>query len=222
MTSMFFTVDERDIVILKGRWDGLAALSAADISVREHVFQNLKESYLEAHRFYHNLSHIKLLLQLLESCQTRAKHPDSLRFSIWFHDVVYDPRKSDNEEASARLAADSMLELGVDTSTRELVQKMILATKGHQSDSSSEDTKLFLDLDLSILGMTEEIYQQYRKVIREEYSWVSDALYREGRSKVLKSFLDRERIYATAEMNQKYELQARKNIDAEIESLGSS
>jgi predicted metal-dependent HD superfamily phosphohydrolase len=46
-------------------------------------------------------------------------------------------------------------------------------------------------------------------------------MYRRGRKKVLKSFIERERIYFTDEMKARYEAQARKNINSEIESLGA-
>jgi predicted metal-dependent HD superfamily phosphohydrolase len=79
--------------------------------------------------------------------------------------------------------------------------------------------KAFLDLDTSILGAPEEIYREYSRAIRKEYSWVPDALYREGRMKVLNDFLGRELIYQTEEISAKYEAQARHNIAEEIRSL---
>lgn len=219
---MFFTVYQQDIEILKHQWDDLLSFSTADTSIKDKNFQVVKESYSEQHRFCHNLSHIKMLFNLLESSHGWIQNPTVVRFSIWFHDVVYDPNKNNNEEESARLASRGLSELHVDTSTIEIVRNMILATKGHGGRDLSGDTKLFLDLDLAILGATEDLYRQYSQAIRAEYAWVPEPAYREGRTKVLRSFLSRERIYATDEMKNKYEEQARKNMQTEIEILYSS
>ncbi|MGH9937527.1 MAG: HD domain-containing protein, partial [Blastocatellia bacterium] len=81
------------------------------------------------------------------------------------------------------------------------------------------DMKAFLDLDTSILGAPEEIYREYGRAIRKEYSWVPRPMYRRGRRKVLNGFLEREHIYHTEEIRAAYELQARLNIAAEIRSL---
>jgi predicted metal-dependent HD superfamily phosphohydrolase len=96
---------------------------------------------------------------------------------------------------------------------------MILATKHHRGEDLSWDMKAFLDLDTSILGAPEGIYEEYSRAIRKEYSWVPDALYREGRTKVLNDFLGRGRIYHTEEIRAKYEAQARHNIAEEIKTL---
>ncbi|HEV2666536.1 MAG TPA: hypothetical protein VG324_16580, partial [Blastocatellia bacterium] len=98
-------------------------------------------------------------------------------------------------------------------------QEMILATKHHRADDLSWDVKVFLDLDTSILGAPEDIYKEYSRAIRKEYSWVPGFLYRKGRMKVLNDFLGRERIYQTEEIRAKYETQARHNIAEEIRTL---
>ena len=69
------------------------------------------------------------------------------------------------------------------------------------------------------LGVAEKIYVKYSKAIREEYSWVPAFMYRSSRKKILRSFMERERIYYTDEMNKRFEAQARTNINDEIESL---
>jgi predicted metal-dependent HD superfamily phosphohydrolase len=79
--------------------------------------------------------------------------------------------------------------------------------------------EVFLDLDLSILGASEDDYDDYTKLIREEYSCYSAEEYRNGRIKVLKGFLNRERLYFTDYFHKKYEVRARENIEREIKSL---
>ncbi|MCI0336572.1 MAG: hypothetical protein L0226_03275, partial [Acidobacteria bacterium] len=143
----------------------------------------------------------------------------ALCFAIWFHDAVYNTRKRDNEELSAELAAEKLSQFKIPVETIELVRQMVLATKEHRNHGFSEDINFFLDFDLSILGSEDQVYQSYSEAIRKEYWWVPTILYRQGRRKVLESFLERESIYFTSEMAQKYEQQARRNIKREIESL---
>jgi len=219
MTATFFHIDAKDIAFLKSQWYSLASFYPSDKTIKEDVFQVLQEQYSEKSRFYHNFSHVKALLKLFESFDNKIQEPKAIKFAIWFHDVIYDTRKSDNEAESARLASEMLRKLNVNDKTIELVKDLILATKDHSGKSLSYDAKLFLDMDLAILGMSEEIYKEYSQAIRQEYSWVSESMFRRGRKKVLKSFIQRERIYFTDEMKVGYEEQARKNINNEIKSL---
>ncbi|HET9909921.1 MAG TPA: hypothetical protein VFQ23_24955 [Anaerolineales bacterium] len=215
----FFSVDRQGLAFLKIQWEDLSSLYASDRIIKDNLFQMLKEKYSEKSRFYHNLSHIKTLLSLFESLHNKIQEHNAIRFAIWFHDVIYDSKRSDNEEESARLVVEVLHKLQVNIETIEIVKEMILATKNHNGKNLTHDVKLFLDMDLAILGTSEEIYKEYSKAIREEYSWASDAIYRSGRERVLRSFIERERIYLTHEMEVRYAEQARKNIDNEIKSL---
>src|SRR5687768_6621871 len=220
MSAILFTVDDNELAFLKNQWGDLLSFYTSDHDIRDNSFKILKERYSEKGRFYHNLSHVKTLLGLLDSLGSKAQDHNAIRFSIWFHDVVYDTKANDNEAESARLASQMMSKLHVDIPTIEVVRSLILATKDHSGDNLSEDNKLFLDMDLAILGMQEEIYSKYSRAIREEYFWVPELIYRRERRKVLESFLAREGIYFTDEMKKRFEEQARKNINGEINSLG--
>ena len=220
MPTILFTVDDNEIAFLKDQWDDLSSFYTSDNDIKENSFQIINDRYSEKSRFYHNLSHVKTLLDLLESLGNKPQNRNAIRFSIWFHDVVYDTKANDNEAESARLASQMMSKLHVDVETIGVVSSLILATKNHSGDNLSEDNKLFLDMDLAILGMREEIYSKYSRAIREEYFWVPELIYRRERRKVLESFLAREAIYFTDEMKKRFEEQARKNINGEINSLG--
>ena len=219
MTPHFFDIPDEDIIFLKDQWDNLTAPYTSNKIVRDNIFRVLQGKYTETSRAYHNLSHIKTLLNLLESFREQVQDYDAIRFSIWFHDVIYDTKRNDNEAESAGMAARMMDLLHVNPEITHLTGNLILATKDHGGMNLSYDAKLFLDLDLSILGTNEETYKEYSKAIRKEYAWVPASAYREGRLKVLKRFIERDDIYFTNEMQAQYEIQARKNIRAEIEAL---
>ena len=78
---------------------------------------------------------------------------------------------------------------------------------------------MLCDIDLSVLGADAERYDRYAEAIRKEYSWVSAEDYRAGRTQVLKSFLSRPSVYSTPPCKQCWEIQARLNLDRELQSL---
>jgi len=78
---------------------------------------------------------------------------------------------------------------------------------------------LFTDADLSILGQSWEVYFTYSKHVRKEYGQYPLFLYKKGRKKVLKHFLDMERIFKTDHFFELYEKHARVNLQRELEIL---
>jgi len=84
----------------------------------------------------------------------------------------------------------------------------------------NELVALFLDLDLSILGADEEVYDAYSRQIRKEYIHVPLSDYQHGRISVLKSFLKRDRLFFTSHFHP-HEQKARENILQEVSSLES-
>jgi predicted metal-dependent HD superfamily phosphohydrolase len=219
MDKHYFQLAHHDPGILHAQWVGLTSQYAPDPSLIERLFDSIVEYYSAKNRVYHNLSHIQSLLALSETLLDKIQNREAFYFAIWYHDVIYDAKRSDNEEKSAEFAVEALASLGVPEQTIAVVREMILATKHHSGAGLSWDMKAFLDLDTSILGAPEEIYEEYSRAIRKEYSWVPDFLYRKGRKKVLNDFLERERIYHTEEIASKYELQARHNIAEEVSAL---
>jgi len=219
MDMHYFQMGRHDQDFLHAQWVSLASRYASDHAEIENLFNSIVEHYSAKNRPYHNLSHIQSLLSLSESLPDKIQNRGAFYFAIWFHDLIYDTKRSDNEEKSAEFAVEALAGLGVPEQTIGITREMILATKHHRADDLSWDMEAFLDLDTSILGAPEEIYKEYSRAIREEYSWVPDFLYRKGRMKVLNDFLGRARIYNTEEIMAKYETQARHNIAEEIRTL---
>jgi predicted metal-dependent HD superfamily phosphohydrolase len=183
MSKNYFLIGRHDRNYLHTQWVSLASQYAPNPSVIESVFDLLVDNYSESARAYHNLSHIQSLIALSEPLLDKIQQPDAHYFAIWFHDAIYNTRRPDNEDMSAEFAAESLTRLGVPEQTIAVVREMVLATKHHRAAGLSWDMKVFLDLDTSILGAPEEIYQEYSRAIRKEYSWVPDVMYREGRIK---------------------------------------
>ena len=177
--------------------------------------------YAEPVRAYHNADHIRALLQGLYA--TGATRSPALLLAILYHDVIYDPRRTDNETASAAFARAALGSLGVDAALISRVEDLILATRHGAATSIAADTEceLLLDLDLAILGAGRDAYNDYAKAIRTEYAHVPDALYRNGRTQVLRGFLDLSVIYRTPTFRAACEPAARANLAAEIATLAA-
>ncbi len=175
--------------------------------------------YAEPQRRYHTQAHVRALLSWLAYWRSLAIDPRAIAAAIWFHDAVYDPRRSDNEAASAELARVELAAIGWRAVDVERVAALVLATAHHDADAGDADAWLFLDLDLSVLAQPPARYAAYAAAIRAEYAWVEEARYRSGRAAVLRSFLDRPAVYRTPALHAAWETTARINLAAELGSL---
>lgn len=179
--------------------------SLALLSLPEATTLRWVEQLREPHRHYHTIDHVKEML----------RHYDGSLWeivaAIWMHDIVYDPRASDNEERSA---AQARVDLPPSAST-DLVSRLILDSKYHKGGDPLTDT--FNDLDLGIIGSRADIYDRYAEQIRLEYAFVPDETYRSARAGILRGFNERQ-IFKTAAF-QHLEAQAHLNLEREIAGL---
>ena len=138
--------------------------------------------------------------------------------ALWFHDAVYDPRASDNEECSAELAGKSLRDGKVPAEVVDRVRRLIIATKTHDSDGQAEQA-LMLDVDLSILGSGPIRFSEYERQIRQEYSWVPLEVFVPKRIEILEKFLNRARLFHLPWLYDRLEPQARINLKNSITLL---
>lgn len=110
---------------------------------------SLLTNYSEPHRFYHNLDHIS---SMCEEANRRGVLTDELLLSIFFHDIIYDPKATDNEEKSAELYRDTS-----GHSFNSAIFQAILDTKTHKA--TSELSANLCDLDLQVLYGGEIMFQ---------------------------------------------------------------
>ncbi len=182
------------------------------------LWTEVEEHYSHKKRHYHTLSHLYNLLLELTEIKSRIKCWNTILFTMYYHDIVYNVLKANNEELSAEFAEKRMKQITVKSHLIENSISQILATKNHLADSAS-DTNYFTDADLSVLGQGWQAYSMYCQHVRKEYSIYPDMIYMPGRKKVLKHFLAMERIYKTDYFYNKYEAQARQNIALELAQL---
>jgi len=208
---------EQQISRARDRWNRLLRRFGASAPADE-TFDELLAAYGDRQRHYHTFAHILDCLEVLDRFEHLAIQPHEIEAAIWFHDAVYDTHRGDNEEASADWAAATLRSYGAPTDAVERVRRIILATC-HEGEPQTSDEALALDIDLSILGRDKAEFDKYQEQIRREFEWVPADAFRSARIKVLRSFLDRERIFRTNEMRTRYEDGARKNLETALEEL---
>jgi predicted metal-dependent HD superfamily phosphohydrolase len=184
------------------------------------VYQELFSLYSEPHRHYHNLGHIAECLEEFDSARHLAQQPLAVELAIWFHDAIYDAHAADNEEQSASLAKKRVPEAAGVAELSASVAALVMATKTHDP-SLHPDAPLLVDVDLSILGKSEKRFWEYEAQIRREYEWVPEVVFASKRAEILGRFLARDRIYSTEHFFERYEKQARANINASVQNLKS-
>ena len=182
------------------------------------LFAALVAAYAEPPRAYHNVAHLQDCLAQFDAARVEAQHPDAVEMALWFHDAVYDPRATDNEEKSAVWAIQALTIGGIAQATTARIAELVLITQ-HKAVPVGQDAALLVDIDLSILGRAPAVFDAYDRQIRSEYQWVPEPQYRERRTQVLAGFLERPCLYQTSFFHLRYEEPARRNLASAIARL---
>ncbi len=177
-------------------------LGVGDSPTLRRLYSDVLGRYSEPHRHYHAYQHLAECFEKVQDIISLAEHPAEVNVGLWFHDVIYDTQRHDNEERSADWAR-----------TR------------HAAEPVGIDAEVLVDADLSILGAQSARFQEYEAQVRSEYGWVPDAMFRPTRAKILKEFLGRPHLFCTARFRERYEAQARRNLEhslVNLEGLGAA
>lgn len=186
--------------------------------VKNELWTEIEKNYSSKKRQYHTLQHLNHLLSQLTEVKSEIQNWETMLFTLFYHDIIYNSIKLDNEEKSAEFAVKRMKQISVSNDKIAQCKKQILATKLHIKSTDS-DTNYFTDADLSVLGQNWETYLRYCNGVRKEYSMYPAIVYNSGRKKVLNHFLSMDRIFKTDYFYNKLETQAKQNLQQEIESL---
>ena len=197
--------------MLKTKFQTLCQNFTHNQNLIDRLWQEIAEAHSQPNRYYHTLKHLEDIYKVLPKLDTVTE------FTIFYHDIVYDVLKANNEEQSALLCEERVHLLGVESELITEVTQLIVETKRHKT--TSKRNALFLDADLAILGSSKEVYSLYTQNVRQEYAIYSDEIYKEGRRDVLRHFLEKESIYLSHYFYTKYEQQAQENILIEYNSI---
>ena len=195
-------------------------MSAMNFNESHGCYEALHTAYSEKHRFYHTVNHIDAMLQHFDAVKDIAEKPAELELAIWFHDGVYKALSKSNEFDSAVWAKDFCLSCGYDVAGAERVFSLIMTTLHNgETQLNGVDQQLIVDFDLTILGASPDVYDEYERNIRKEYRMVPSFIYRKKRKELLRSFLNDDSLYCLDYFKDKFEVTARQNISRAIEML---
>lgn len=183
----------------------------------------LEARYQEPHRRYHTLVHIECVLRdsgwLANAVGLDNRSKSILVLAVCAHDVIYTGAPVEDEQASADWATSRLTDAGVDVQATDQVSKAVLATISHEVDPLDLLVACLLDADLAILGSPADVYDRYAKDVRGEYDRFDDATWKLGRSHVLEQMKKRSRLFLTEPGRERWESDARVNLDRELRSL---
>lgn len=204
------------MIPLQNRFNSLLNDYTSNTALITSLWNDIEIHYSEEHRMYHNLQHLAEVFSCFDTYENHLESPDMVAFSIFYHDIIYNVWKKDNEERSADFAFKKLTGLINDPHLSEICNQ-ILATKTH--NAKNNDTQWLVDFDLAILGQNDNTYKKYTELILKEYKTVPSFIYKKGRKKVLQHFLDKSFIFATPIFRELYEKQAKENLYNELQSL---
>ena len=203
--------------------------NAIEPVILKALWQDISTRYNENQRIYHSLQHIQQLFEQFDRIEQYLYEPHIIALALYYHDVIYEPTRSDNELKSAEYAVKSLSSY-LTAEQCQHIYALIMMTASHHIDdidkdsdkAKKSDAAYLLDMDLSILGASWSEYEQYAKDVRQEYAHVSNADYCVGRVKVLEGLLAHSTLYLADDYHSRLEQQARDNIKREITLLRAS
>lgn len=188
------------------------------IETPDMCWKILETGYEDKDRFYHTLTHIYKMWLEFNKHVPELDWAEPCEWALFWHDAFYSthvpPRR--NEAISAEMALHPIEHKSPEFKVR--VENLIMATC-HDQEPTFNDAKYLCDFDLLTFGLDRFTYRDYMGRIRAEYNWVPVEKYKSKRIEILKGFLDRDHIYATNPYREKYEAQARENLQYEIDTL---
>ena len=206
---------------LRTRWrDALVgARGGAEDPDPSPYADNLLARWAEPQRRYHTTAHLLAVLEHIDTLAGHAADPDVVRLAGWFHDAVYRPDRSENEERSAALAERALPEAGLDATATAEVARLVRLTADHDPAAGDTNGEALCDADLAVLATGPREYAEYAARVREEYGFVPDEVFHEGRANVLRQLLGLPRLFRTPHGAARWEPRARQNLTTELDLL---
>lgn len=223
----YMTVRQRAVLMERTNevmFDSLWSRMGGNMDEVNEEYEELFSRYEADGRHYHNFHHLNFMLDRNDLWCLSSYRSYHVEAAIWWHDAIYVPGSTDNEELSAQLFLDALSRCNpLPGSNWEWAADMIRATKDHivpdlHDEFWQKDTALFLDLDLGGLAAKWPIYYENAINVRTEYANVSDAEWKSGRISFLETYLARPKIYQ-APLFAYREQDARDNMTKELEQL---
>lgn len=203
----------------EGRFTALWERCAVNGATRVAIYEELMRHYTEPHRRYHTIAHIEHCLVQHDLATSLMNNPDAVEMGLWFHDVIYEPGSSDNEQRSAELF-NGLSEGHVDAEFKRVVNDLIMVT-AHPEHPTSLDEEFIVDIDLSGFALPWDKFRSDSEAVRKEYSHQPDAVFYPGQIRFLRQLLARGTFFFTEFFRGRYEARARANIADYLKELNA-
>ncbi len=155
------------MIALQDEWTRLCAALDVEAAYAGQLWTCLAEAYGEPQRRYHTLDHIAAVVADAVRLRDRFQRPEAAMLALFFHDVVYDPARRDNEMRSAD-KLELWLGRRIDAGVLATCRRAIEATTSHVAQNDP-DLDLILDIDMAILGASPDAYRRYAEGVAREY-----------------------------------------------------
>lgn len=184
----------------------------------ERIGRALLACWVEPHRRYHDLEHLRGVLAAVDELGDLAVDVDAVRLAAWYHDSVY-AGLPDDEERSAQKAEQDLAALGLAADLVAEVARLVRMTVSHDPAPGDSNAEVLSDADLAVLAVEPDEYRRNSNNVRAEYGHIGERDFRAGRARVIESLLAAPRLYRTAVARQRWEQAARSNLRTELAGL---
>ncbi|KFD50179.1 hypothetical protein M514_08924 [Trichuris suis] len=212
-SSIFMDAAAED---LKRRWNLLNADAVEE--VKSAWWKRILETYTAPSRHFHNILLVHRTFLLYDRCKHLLTNRYAVAFAIFFHDICYDATSNSNEHESA-LEFQKFSKETVINQPECVIDLIERRGSIAQDESKIGDAEYFSDLQLAVLGSTEQEYEEYKRNLRLECCHLNDDAYRAQRLKLLKTLLLIPNIFRTSFFRELFEKQSRENVQKEIDEL---
>jgi predicted metal-dependent HD superfamily phosphohydrolase len=146
--------------------------------------------WTEPHRYWHNTDHLKYLLFKIDKLNSiNEMEYDILVISAFFHDIIYNPERQNNEIKSIELFNKYSVDLP--TNYASSVIKIIKNSANYHNIPLDKLSVMFWVMDNDpIINKDFEKFKDYEYKIRKEYGFVPTPTYKRERLKFLSKYID--------------------------------
>ena len=173
----------------------------------------------------------------VETLTPQMHRPELVRLAAWYHGVVFSTEAKDaytrnggeDEAASAEVAYEDLLRLGVPEDNARRVAELVRGIRSKCDPRSSDTAKLdAIDIDLlalrdahmGTLAVEPQRYKRYIERVRKEYSHIPTVLFLRGRQEIIRHLLGRSALFITP-LARQWEETTRENLQAESHRIAA-
>lgn len=144
-------------------------------------FYEFYSKWSEPHRYFHNLDHLySIAMDVHKKYKNDIHNYEVYMLTAMFHDIVYDPNRTDNEVKSVEVFDNCTGLFGASKETKDEVRALILATADMNDDNefNQMDRKILTETSISKLI-------EYEHKIAKEYQFLDYPTYKKNRIEFL-------------------------------------